>query len=229
MRARFITLIIALAAALAVVACGRSDRTEAPIEGVTLSVRALNPPQYILEVTYGLPDACHTLDRTDMQRSGTEITVFLTNRVVPGDTACSEIYRSETHAFALGGEFDLGTTYAVRANDWRTSFTTEAVPVEVEAPIEDVTVHVLESDPPQYFLEIRSGVPNTCHTFDRTEMERSGREITVSVINLVVTGDVVCAEVYRSAPHVVALGSEFAAGVTYTARVNGETLTFTAE
>ena len=90
-------------------------------------------------------------------------------------------------------------------------------------------MHVLESDPPQYFLEIRSGVPNTCHTFDRTEMERSGREITVSVINLVVTGDVVCAEVYRSAPHVVALGSDFEPGVTYTARVNGETLTFSAE
>ena len=204
---------------------------EAPIEDVTVHVLESDPVQYFLEIRAGVPNTCHTFDRIDVERSGKEMTVAVINRVVTGDIACEEIQRVAPHSVALGSDFEPGATYTVRVNDWETSFTTAAVPVEVdvEAPIEDVTVHVLESDPVRYFLEIKAGVPNTCHTFDRTDVERSGREITVSVINRVATGEAVCAEVYRSAPHVVALGSAFEPGVTYTARVNGETLTFTAE
>ena len=100
---------------------------------------------------------------------------------------------------------------------------------EVRAPIDDVVVNIAESDPPQYFLEITSGLPDACHTFDRVETERSGTEITVTVINRVVTGDVMCAQVYGTETNSVALGTDFDTGVTYTVRVNDETLTFTAE
>ena len=100
---------------------------------------------------------------------------------------------------------------------------------EVSAPIENVVVNVAESDPPQYFLEITSGLPDACHTFDRVETERSGTEITVTVINKVVTGDVMCAQVYGTETNSVALGTDFEPGAAYTVRVNDETLTFTAQ
>ena len=132
------------------------------------------------------------------------------------DIACEEIQRVAPHSVALGSDFEPSATYTIRVNDGETSFTTKAAPTEVEAPIEEVTLHVLESDPVQYFLEFRAGVPNTCHTFDRTDVERSGKEITVAVINRVVTGDIACEEIERVAPHSVALGSDFEAGVTYT-------------
>ena len=105
----------------------------------------------------------------------------------------------------------------------------DSTTVEVAAPIESVAVNIAESDPPQYFLEITSGLPDACHAFDRVETDRSGTAITVTVINKVVTGDVMCAQVYETVSNTVELGSEFDAGVTYTVRVNDEMLTFTAQ
>ena len=102
----------------------------------------------------------------------------------------------------------------------------DSTTVEVAAPIENVAVNIAESDPPQYFLEITSGLSDACHTFDRVETERSGTEITVTVINRVVTGDVMCAQVYETETNSVALGTDFNTGVAYTVRVNDETLIF---
>ena len=99
---------------------------------------------------------------------------------------------------------------------------------EVPAPIDGVELNIDESDPRQYFLEITSGLPDACHTFDRIETQRSGTEITVTVINRVVTGDVACAQVYGTETHSVALGSDFLPDVTYTALVNDEGLIFAA-
>ena len=203
---------------------------EAPIEGVVVDVVASDPVRYFLEIEAGIPDTCHTFDRIDVERSGQELTVTVINRVVPDGMDCAEIQRVAPHSVPLGSDFEPGVTYTVRVNDRETSFTGKAISVEeVEAPIENLTVHVLASDPVRYFLEIMAGLPDACHTFDRTEVERSGTEITVAVINRMLTGDVVCAELYRSAPHLVELGTDFEPGVTYTVRVNDETLTFTAQ
>ena len=254
MRRRFLTLGLLPALMLLAAACGEDAPTptsvpptpsptphmvetpapettevSAPIENVAVNIAESDPPQYFLEITSGLPDACHTFDRVETERSGTEITVTVINRVVTGDVMCAQVYGTETNSVALGADFDAGVTYTVRVNDWETSFTTASATVEAEAPIEDVVVNIAESDPPQYFLEITSGLPDACHTFDRVEEERSGREITVSVINRVAPGEMGCAEIYKTERHSVALGSDFEPGVTYTVRVNGETLTFTAE
>ena len=201
----------------------------APIENVTVHPLKSDPPQYFLEIQAGLPNACHTFGRTEVERSGTEITVSVINLIAVVDTVCAEVFEPAPHLLPLGTDFGPGVTYTVRVNDWETSFTAEASDVEVSAPIEDVEVLVLETDPPQYFLEVTSGLPDACHAFDRIESERTGTEITVTVINLVATGDVMCAQVYETVSNTVELGSEFETGATYTVRVNDETLTFTAE
>ena len=203
---------------------------EAPIEDVAVDVVASDPVRYFLEIEVGVPDTCHKFDRTEVERSGREITVSVINRVVADGTDCAAIERVAPHTVPLGSDFEPDVIYTVRVNDREISFTGKAISMEeVGAPIENLTVHVLESDPVQYFLEIRAGLPNTCHTFDRIDVERLGPEITVTVINLVATGDVVCAEVYRSAPHVVALGTDFEAGVTYTVGVNDWETSLTTE
>ncbi len=202
---------------------------DAPIENVTVHPLKTDPPQYFLEIQAGLPDACHTFGRTEVQRSGSEITVSVINLIAVVDAVCGEVYETAPHLLPLGTDFEAGVTYTVRVNDWETSFTAEAVPIEMDAPIEEVELLVLETDPPQYFLEVTSGLPDACHTFDRIETERTGTEITVTVINRVATGDVMCAQVYETVSNTVELGSEFEAGVTYTVRVNDETLTFTTE
>ena len=250
LRMRILTFLLIILAAALGVACGGENapsptqaptptpagtsapaivEVKAPIEDVTLHVLESDPVQYFLEIRSGVPSTCLRFDRIDVERSGKEITVAVINRVVTRDIACEEIQRVAPHSVALGSDFEPSATYTIRVNDWETSFTTKAAPTEVEAPIEEVTLHVLESDPVQYFLEFRAGVPNTCHTFDRTDVERSGKEITVAVINRVVTGDIACEEIERVAPHSVALGSDFEAGVTYTVRVNDRETSFTTE
>ena len=201
----------------------------APIENVTVHPLKSDPPQYFLEIQAGLPNACHTFGRTEVQRSGTEITVSVINLIAVVDAVCAQVFEPAPHLLPLGTDFEPGVTYTVRVNDWETSFTTEAVSIEVSAPIEEVEILVLETDPPQYFLEVTSGLPDACHTFDRIETERSGTEITVTVINRVATGDVMCAQVYETVSNTVALGTDFETGVTYTVRVNDVSLTFTAQ
>ena len=190
------------------------------------------------------------------ERSGREITVSVINRVAPGEMGCAEIYKTERHSVALGSDFEPGVTYTVRVNGETLTFTAEggaadsdasgagddrgqgegnedrggdSTTVEVAAPIESVAVNIAESDPPQYFLEITSGLSDACHTFDRVETDRSGTAITVTVINKVVTGDVMCAQVYETETNSVALGADFEPGTTYTVRVNDEMLDFTAQ
>ena len=201
----------------------------APVEDVTVHKVDSEPVAYFLIINSGLPNSCHTFDRTEVEQSGREITVSVINRKLTGDIACAEIYRTEAHPVYLGADFELGATYAVRVNDWETSFTTEPVTVEVEAPIEDVAVDVVASDPVRYFLEIEVGVPDTCHKFDRTEVERSEREITVSVINRVVADGMDCWAIERVAPHTVPLGSDFEPDVIYTVRVNDREISFTGK
>ena len=109
--------------------------------------------------------------------------------------------------------------------------TVEPAKVEVPAPIESVQVLIAESFPPQYFLEVVSGLPNGCVEFDRYDMSRSGTRVQVKVTNLAPApgADVACTDNYRTVQHNIVLGTDFEPGTTYTAVVNGVTETFVAQ
>ena len=100
---------------------------------------------------------------------------------------------------------------------------------EVWAPIDGVTVNVAESFPPQYFVNVRSGLPNACNEFDRYEVAREGDTVRITVINLRPVEPLACAEIYRTVESNVALGSDFEGGRTYTLYVNDVTETFVAQ
>ena len=202
----------------------------APIDGVELNIAESDPPQYFLEITSGLPNACHTFDGIDTQRSGTEIAVSVINRVLTGDIACAQVYETESSTVFLGSEFEADVTYTVRVNDWETSFTTEAAAVEVEAPIEDVTLNIVESDPPQYFLEIVSGLPTTCHILERNDVNQlPWEEVMVTVVNRVAATGPACAESGETKTTVVPLRSGFRPSETYGGRVNDWVMLLTPE
>ena len=46
--------------------------------------------------------------------------------------------------------------------------------VEVPAPIDDVGIEIMESGPPQYMLQVVSGLSNTCVFFNCYTIERDG-------------------------------------------------------
>lgn len=113
-----------------------------------------------------------------------------------------------------------------------TLFTAKCVSLHnVLAPIDSVEVRVAESFPPQYFLDIVSGLPGGCAQFDRYEVDRTDNEITVTVWNLepLSASGVICTLIYGTVEHAIALGSDFQSGMTYTVHVNDVTTTFVAQ
>ncbi len=111
-------------------------------------------------------------------------------------------------------------------------FTGKCVSLQnVLAPIESVDLRIAESFPPQYFLDVVSGLPSGCAQFDRYDLERAGTDITVTVWNLEPApgSDVFCTAIYGYVEHAVPLGSDFVSGQTYAVHVNDVTTTFVAQ
>lgn len=103
--------------------------------------------------------------------------------------------------------------------------------VEELAPIEEMEVLFLESDPVQHNLFILSGLPSGCAAFNRIEMQRDDTTFTIEVINNMPAPDedVACTMIYGYHQSTVDLGNDLDAGTEYTVNVNGETMTFVAQ
>lgn len=98
------------------------------------------------------------------------------------------------------------------------------------APIDDLELIVRESFPPQYALQVTSGLPSGCAEFHGATLERTGDAITVTVQNrMPASPDVVCTMIYGTHEETVELGSDFVSGREYTVKVNEKTLAFTAQ
>ena len=96
------------------------------------------------------------------------------------------------------------------------------------APIERAEVRVLESQPPQYVLQVVAGLPSGCAKPGGHFVNRGGGAINVKVLNSVATGGV-CTMIYGTYELNIALGSDFEPGVTYAVRVNDRELAFRAQ
>ena len=120
-----------------------------------------------------------------------------------------------------------------RAN-WRVIWTDtrlgRAGMVRVGAPIDKVEIQILEIFPPQFKLVVESGLPNACVVSGGYRLFRIGNSINVVVTNLEpLEQGVICAQVYGVVEAVISLGSDFQAGDTYTANVNGTIVEFTGQ
>jgi hypothetical protein len=101
--------------------------------------------------------------------------------------------------------------------------------VEVPAPIDGLDVRVLESNPPQYMLNVKAGLPSGCAERNRHETKREADAITVTVLNWMPSGNPPCTMIYGSYELNVSLGSDFRRGTTYSVSVNDKRTTFVAQ
>jgi len=103
--------------------------------------------------------------------------------------------------------------------------------VEVLAPIDKVDVLIRESWPPQYAVEITSGLPSGCARFERIAHVIKGDRIEVEVINTEpAPGELVaCTAIYGYAQNTVELGTDFEAGVIFTVSANGVETSFVGQ
>ena len=94
------------------------------------------------------------------------------------------------------------------------------------APIHEVNVTLLKSNPEQVSVHIKGGLRDGCTTFNNIEVTREG-----NTINLKVTTkhpkEAVCPAIYGYFEKDVNLGTDFTVGTTYTLHVNDYTTTFT--
>jgi hypothetical protein len=100
---------------------------------------------------------------------------------------------------------------------------------EVSAPIDSLGVRVLESNPPQYVLNVRAGLPSGCAEKSRHSAERVAETITVTVLNWMPTGSTPCTLIYGSYELNINIGSEFRPGTTYSVIVNDKRTAFVAQ
>ena len=93
------------------------------------------------------------------------------------------------------------------------------------APIHEVRVSLMKSNPPQIGVYIKGGLRDGCTTFHEMEITREG-----STVNIRVTTqhprDVFCPAIYTYFEKDLNLGSDFVTGTTYTLKVNDYTTTF---
>jgi len=97
----------------------------------------------------------------------------------------------------------------------------------VPAPIDRLEVRILESAPPRYVLDVQAGLPSGCAQKGRHEVARSGDVITVTVLNSMPAGDLICTMIYGTYELSIDLGSDLKRGVTYTVVVNDRKTTVT--
>ncbi len=98
---------------------------------------------------------------------------------------------------------------------------------QISAPVDDVSLEVAESFPPQYFLRVVSGLPNSCHSFGGYTPTRDGSNISVRVYNHRRTGEgLLCAQVYGTVETRIVLGSDYDPERVYTVDVNGRKVSF---
>jgi hypothetical protein len=93
------------------------------------------------------------------------------------------------------------------------------------APIHEVNVVFMESDPIQVGVIIQGGLSDGCTEFNDVEVIQEGNTINVEV-TVQRPKDAGCTDEYRYFEHNLNLGSNFTPGETYTLKVNDYTTTF---
>jgi hypothetical protein len=93
------------------------------------------------------------------------------------------------------------------------------------APIEEVTVSLLKSNPAQVHVHIIGGLPDGCTTFHEMKVTREDTTINIKVTNQR-PKDKFCPAIYTTFEKDINLGTDFEITKTYTLKVNDYTTTF---
>jgi inhibitor of cysteine peptidase len=94
-----------------------------------------------------------------------------------------------------------------------------------DAPIHEVSVDILKSNPPQVAVNITLGLSDGCTKFNDAVVTRNGNTVTIKVTTER-PKDAVCTEMYGYFEKTLNLGTDFIGGITYTLQVNDYTTTF---
>jgi hypothetical protein len=115
-------------------------------------------------------------------------------------------------------------TKAIMDGQW--DMISQSIEVEIKlAPITEVRVYTMKSNPPQIGVYIKGGLADGCTTFRNIETSREGNTVNIKVTVQRPAG-VACPAIYTEFEKDVNLGTDFVFGTTYTLNVNDFSTTF---
>lgn len=115
-------------------------------------------------------------------------------------------------------------TKAIMDGQW--DMINQRIDVEIKlAPIDEVRVYIMKSNPPQIGVYIKGGLSDGCTAFHDIETTREGNTVNITVTVQRPRG-VECPAIYTWFEKDVNLGTDFAFGTTYTLNVNDYSTTF---
>ena len=210
---------------------------EAPVPVVWANLIP-NEPEPFLRIAYyqSTIEGCARPGNEELKLDGYDIVARVTLMQPPPTSwaiPCHEQVVELDTIMPMETSLEPGQTYRVIVNDSAvTAFTLPRPDLRdtfiVESPIESADVVILESDPPQYQLNVVSGMPkgSGCSQFNGYEIRRAeaNRIDVVVTHHEVADPDVVCTADFPTVETYVPLGSDFEPGAEYTVTVNGDTV-----
>jgi len=172
----------------------------------------------------GIPETLRVISATSMG-DGWKFTIQFDSRHAGyGDRSgqvLAEVITSHTSEVTVQAGV---VTTAIMNEQW--DMINQRIDVEIRlAPIDEVEVYTMKSNPPQIGVHIRGGLPDGCTTFHDIETAREGSTVNIKVTVQRPRG-VSCPAIYTNFEKDVDLGSDFAFGTTYTLNVNDYSTTF---
>jgi hypothetical protein len=179
------------------------------------------------EATYrfdGIPESYEVTGTTSVD-NGWQFTIEFDSRHAGyGDRSGQMLAEVITHhAVQITVQAGLIST-AVMDGQW--DMINQRIDVEIKlAPIDEVKVSILKSNPAQISVYIKGGLPDGCTTFHDIETTREGNVVNIKVTVQRPQG-MNCPAIYTYFEKDVNLGTDFAFGTTYTLNVNDYSTTF---
>ena len=153
------------------------------------------------------------------------------NKLLPDETISAKLT-------LIGGGFSDSLSYPLTINgalqDGAAFAYTQQVMIKQQmvnnpeislAPIHEVKVSLMKSNPPQIGVYIKGGLRDGCTTFNDIEIAWEGNTVNIKVTTQH-PKDVACPAIYTYFEKNINLGSDFTIGTTYTLNVNDYTTTF---
>ena len=179
------------------------------------------------EATYqfdGMPDTLKLISTTSVGEGWTFVIEFNSRHGGYGDRNGQILDLAITHHRAEVTVQDGLVTAAIMDGQW--DMINQRMDVEIKlAPIDEVKVYLMKSNPPQIGVYIKGGLPDGCTTFHDIEIVREGTTVNIKVTVQRPRG-VFCPAIYTNFEKDVNLGIDFAFGTIYTLKINDYSTTF---
>jgi hypothetical protein len=216
----FITL-LSILLSIGIISCGQSN-IDSRIANLRIAEEFVKT-----EATFhfdGIPETLE-LKSTTSAGSGWEFTFGFDSRHAGyGDRSGQVLAQIITSHSAKVTVQDGKVTAAIMDGRW--NMINQRFDVEIKlAPIDDVKIYLMKSNPPQIGVHIVGGLPDGCTTFHDIETTREGNTINVKVTVQRPLG-MNCTAIYTTFEQDVNLGTDFVFGTTYTLNVNDYSTTF---